>query len=243
MKPFSFLIFKTSLFLFIVSLTSNSCQAQFGDLLKKAKEKVGLESADISGGLKQALEFGVDEAVSSLARENGYFDSPYKILVPEEAQKVVSTVSKVPGFQNVERDLIKKMNEAAELAVVKAGPIFLDAIKRMTFEDAMNILMGEKDAATRYLEGTSRVRLYDEFMPVIRGALDEVNAREYWASAVEVYNKVPFSRKLNPELDDHVNQMALEGVFSLVEKKEYQIRTDLSQRTTPLLKDVFAKQD
>ena len=231
--------------LMIFGLIISESNAQFGNVLNKVKSTVlGEEDdGDIGLGLKEALQIGVDDAVASLAKENGYFDSPYKILIPEDAQKVVSTVSKVPGFQNVERDLISKMNEAAEIAVKKAGPIFLASIKQMTFEDAMNILMGEQDAATRYLEKTSRDQLYDEFMPVIQAALDEVNAREYWTGAVNAYNKIPFQKKLNPALDDHVNTEALNGVFGLVEEKEAGIRSDANLRTSPLLEKVFAKQD
>ena len=228
-------------FLFI-PITS---EAQFGKLLDKAKSVLGEDDGDlnIGGGLKEALEVGVDGAVRSLAAENGYFDSPYKILIPEEAQKIVSTISKVPGFTNVESDLISKMNQAAELAASKAGPIFLSAIKQMTFQDATEILMGDQDAATRYLESTSRQALYNEFMPVIQAALDEVDARTIWKSAVSAYNKIPFQAEMNPELDDHVNNKALEGMFSLIEKKEMGIREDVGLRTTPLLKEVFARQD
>ena len=219
--------------------------AQFGKLLDKAKSIINEEdsSLDIAGGLKEALELGVTDAVSTLATENGYFLSPYKIFIPEDAQKIVTTVSKVPGFTNVEKDLVAKMNEAAELAAEKAGPIFLDAIKQMTFQDATEILMGEEDAATRYLDNTSRTALYDAFMPVIQSALDEVNARSIWNSAVSAYNKIPFQKKLNPDLDDHVNTKALNGLFSLVEVKEKGIREDVGLRTSPLLKEVFAKQD
>ena len=222
--------------------------SQFGDLLKKA-DKVKNDilgdnsNLDISGGLKEALEKGVDASVQSLSAKNGFFDSPYKILIPEEAQKVVSTVSKVPGFNNVEKDLLAKMNEAAEYATKKATPIFLNAIKNMSFTDAKNILMGEKNAATTYLDNSSRKQLYDEFLPVIQTALDEVNARQYWSDVVNQYNKVPFIKKVNPELDDHVNQKALDGLFSLIEKKELGIREDIDQRTSPLLKKVFAEQD
>lgn len=227
-----------------LTLGTSQADAQFGKLLDKAKSVVaGDDGLDIAGGLKQALEVGVDDAVASLAQDNGYFESPYKILIPEDAQKVVSTVSKIPGFTNVEKDLVKKMNEAAELAAKKAGPIFLNAIKQMSIKDASNILMGEQDAATRYLESTSRKALYAEFMPVIQSALDEVNARELWKSAVDAYNKVPFKKKLNPDLDDHVSNAALDGMFGLVEKKEEGIRGDVGLRTSPLLKEVFAKQD
>lgn len=221
-----------------------STEAQFKDIVKKAKKTLNLDDpSNIASGLKEALEVGVDDAVSSLAKENGYFDSPYKVLVPEEAQSIVKKVKIVPGFENVERDLIAKMNQAAELAAKKAGPIFLKAIKQMSFKDATQILMGEQDAATQYLDKSARKELYDTFMPVIQSALDEVNARTYWTSVVNAYNTIPFTKKLNPELDDHVNQAALTGMFGLIAKKEEGIRQDVGLRTSPLLKEVFAQQD
>lgn len=235
----------TLLFLMIILGTGalNPANAQFKDLVKKAKSAVGLDDDQVGSGLKEALQFGVDDAVKSLSAENGYFASPYKVLIPEEARKVTSKLKMVPGFENIETDLIKKMNEAAELAAKKAGPIFLNAIKQMTIKDAMNILMGDADSATRYLENGSRPPLYNEFMPVIQAALDEVRARELWSSAVNAYNKIPLVKKLNPELDDHVNNKALDGMFGLIEVKERNIRKNKSLRTTPLLKEVFARQD
>jgi len=235
--------------IFVLSLSigiSSIGNAQFGKLLDTAKEKITGESSDsgnIGQGLKEALEVGVDDAVKTLSATNGYLESPYKILIPEEARKVTSKVSKIPGFKNVEKDLVSKMNEAAEIAAKKASNIFIGSIKQMTFKDATNILMGEDDAATRYLENTSRQSLYKEFMPIIQASLDEVNARSYWTSVVEAYNKIPFVKKLNPELDDHVNDQALNGMFSLIQEKEEGIRNDKNLRVSPLLKDVFGRLD
>lgn len=225
-------------------------QAQLKGAFEKAKAKVsevtdggGLSQDEVGRGLKEALNNGVGDAVDFLSAEDGYYKSPYKILVPEEARKVTSKLKSVPGFANVEKDLEEKMNRAAELAAEKAKPIFVNAIKQMTFRDAMDILMGNDDAATRYLESTTFKQLYTEFMPIIQASLDEVNAREYWRNAVTAYNKIPFVDKTNPELDDHVNRMALQGMFSLVEKKEEGIRNDVSLRNSDLLRKVFAKQD
>ena len=46
-------------------------------------------------------------------------------------------------------------------------------------------------------------------------------------------------KKMNPALDDHVNNKALDGLFSLIAVKEKGIRTDVNQRTSDLLKKVF----
>jgi hypothetical protein len=232
----------------LLSAFSLAANAQLKDLIKKADkaaEKVLGEdgSLDVGNGLKEALKFGVTEAVNQLSADKGYLESPYKILLPEEAVTVVDKLKMVPGFQDVEANLIAKMNEAAEIAAAKATPIFVNAITSLTFDDAMNILMGEDNAATQYLTRTTRGQLYDAFLPVIQSALDEVNARTYWKSAVDAYNKLPLVRKVNPQLDDHVNNKGLDGLFSLVAVKESKIRNDVSERKTDLLKRVCAKQD
>ncbi|MEM9917902.1 MAG: DUF4197 domain-containing protein [Bacteroidota bacterium] len=216
-------------------------------LLDKAEDKLkggtGLSQEEVGKGLKEALDKGVGKAVDFLSAEDGYYKSPYKILIPEEAQKVTSKLKAVPGFKDVESNLEEKLNRAAEDAAKKAKPIFVSAIKQMTFKDAMNLLMGDQDAATRYLEKSTYDNLVGEFMPVIQASLDKVNARDYWRSAVKAHNKLPFVKKANPELDEYVTQRALLGMFSLIEKKELDIRENTGARSSDLLKKVFAKQD
>ncbi len=216
-------------------------------LLGKAKDAIsggtGLSQEEIGNGLKEALNLGVGEAVDFLSVEDGYYKSAYKILLPEEAQQIVGKLRAVPGFSNFEEELLLKLNRAAEDAAEKAKPIFVSAIKQMSFQDAMNILMGNPDAATTYLEKTTYDQMYAEFKPVVIASLDKFKAREYWRSGVTAYNKVPFVKKTNPELDDYVVKQSLVGLFGLVEKKEESIRENLDDRTTDLLKKVFAKQD
>ncbi len=214
------------------------------DLMNKAKKELNGGSDDETGsGLKEALNAGVKEAVDFLSTPDGYYKSAYKILLPEEVLEVTGKLKSVPGFADVEDQLIEKMNRAAEDAASKATPIFVDAIKQMTFKDAMNILMGQKDAATRYLERTTFDGLYNAFKPVVVESLDKVNARTYWRGAVTAYNKIPFVKKTNPELDDYVTRKALSGLFGMIETKEADIRSNPAARTSELLKKVFAKQD
>jgi Protein of unknown function (DUF4197) len=223
--------------------------AQLGDLTKKAKDSagrlktLGIGEGEIGDGLKEALNQGVSSASQFLSAKDGYYKSAYKILLPEEAQKVTGKLKSVPGFQNVESDLTERMNRAAESAAVKAKPIFLSAIKEMSIQDAIGLLQGNQDAATRFLEKSTNEKLYGAFKPIIQTALDEVNARKLWRDATSAYNKIPLVSKTNTELDDHVTRMALKGLFSLVEEKEKGIRNDVSLRNTDLLKKVFEKQD
>ena len=234
--------------LLLCALALNGLQAQkWKEKLNKAKDDLlggaGLSQEEAGNGLKEALDLGVAQAVDFLSAEDGYYKSAYKVLLPKEAQAVTGKLRAVPGFSNVEEEIILKINRAAEDAAQKAKPIFVSAIKQMTFQDAMNLLMGNQDAATRYLEKTTYDQLYSEFKPVIIESLDKFNARTYWRDAVTAYNKIPLTADTNPELDDYVTKQALVGLFGLIEVKEKDIRENAAARTSELLRKVFAKQD
>jgi hypothetical protein len=202
-----------------------------------------LTAEEVGRGLKEALNFGISEGVQKLSARDGYFKSPYKILLPAEAQKVADKLKTIPGFSEVENEILQRLNRAAEDAATKAKPIFVDAIKQMTFQDAFDILTGADNAATGYLRQSTYRKLYEAFNPVIIRSLDKVKARTYWRDAVNAYNNIPLVKKMNPSLDDYVTTQALSGLFSMVEVKEKKIRDDVSQRTTDLLRRVFARQD
>lgn len=230
----------------MLSLTLVSCDPQTMQKVLDTVDSVSdapLTNLDISNGLKEALQFGVDNSVNFLSAEDGYYKSVYKILLPDEANKVIDKLSFIPGFKNLESELIKKVNRAAEDAASKAGPIFIDAIKGITFNDAMNILMGEKNAATQYLNSRTYNSLYGEFKPVLVNSLNKFGALDLWTDATTKYNSIPLVSDVNTDLADHINTKALVGLFDLVEKKEQGIRADVSQRTTSILQKVFAKQD
>jgi chemotaxis protein CheY-P-specific phosphatase CheC len=225
-------------------LVFTSCSpAQFQDLLNVVKGETKLSNQEVSSGLKEALDKGISAGVDKLSAVDGFYKTDYKIFLPDEARKVVDKLKFVPGFQEVEQIAIEKINRAAEDAAAKAKPIFVDAIKGMTFDDAMNILMGADNAATQYLNNRTSQQLYDAFHPVILNSLNKFGAIDYWADAVKAYNKIPFVEKLNPEIDDYVTLKSLDAMFDMVEKKEKGIRNDVSQRTSALLKKVFGAQD
>ena len=219
-----------------------------GNLNKTVKEVTGsnvpLTNEEIGNALKEALNVGVTKGVEKLSAVDGYYKSAlYKILIPADMKNVVSRLKNLPGFQNIETDIMEKMNRGAEKAATKATPIFLNAIKSLTFQDAMNLLMGEKNAATSFLNRTTNQQLYNEFNPIIKSSLAEVGCTKYWSDCVTAYNKLPLVKKANPDLGDYVTKEALNGLFGMVAEKELEIRSNPALRTSDLLKKVFAKQD
>jgi len=229
--------------LILIPLFVMSCDPKDFEKIMGSVGNATLTNADIASGLKEALDKGVDQSVKTLSITDGYYKSMYKILLPEEAKTVIDKLKFIPGFSDLEEQAIKKINQAAEDAAQKAGPIFVGAIRQMTFDDAMSILMGNKNAATQYLHNKTYNNLYGEFNPVMVNSLNKFGALDLWSDAIKKYNSIPFVTKMNPDLGDHVTKKALEGLFSLIEKKELGIRTDLSQRTSDLLKKVFSRQD
>lgn len=203
-----------------------------------------LTSAEIGSGLKEALNIGITKGANILSQQDGYFKSAYKILLPEEARNITNKLKGIPGFAQLENEILEKINRGAEDAAKKAAPIFAEAIKQMTFADATNILMGGQDAATVYLKKATYDKLFQEFNPVIIASLDKFNARNIWSDAFTTYNSIPLVKKqVETDLGQYVTDKALEGLFSMVEKEEINIRQNVTARTTDLLRRVFAKQD
>ncbi len=211
-------------------------------VLDSATAATGLTSEQVGNGLKEALNVGIGKGSDRLSALDGYYKSPYKILLPEDAQKIEKTLRDLGAGRLVD-NAIEKINRAAEDAAKSAKPIFVSAIRQMTIQDAMGLLKGNKNAATQYLSNTTRTQLYQEFQPVIVNSLNKKNALDAWTKVVNKYNQIPFIQKQNPNLDDYITNKALDGLFSMVEKEELNIRNNVSARTSDLLRKVFAQQD
>lgn len=202
-----------------------------------------LSNDEIANGLKAALDKGVDQQVSKLTQTDGFFKNELvKILLPEELRKVDKTLRDI-GLDNLADEGLRVLNRAAEDAVSEATPIFINAIKGISFTDAKSILLGDDKAATTYLMNRTETELYNKFNPVIKESFEKVGADRIWSSLINRYNAIPLTADVNPDLTDYVTQEALEGVFTMIAVEEKQIRTKVSSRTTDILRKVFALQD
>ncbi len=221
---------------------------QWNDVLNKVKDQVtkvsgSSSSVNIAGGLKEALQNGISKQVSQLTATDGFYKNELvKIVLPPELQKVDKTLRKM-GMSKLADDGIRSLNRAAENAVKEATPIFVGAIKDMSFTDAKSILMGNQSAATDYLKGSTSSSLYQKFSPVIKQSIGKVGADKIWSNIIKKYNAIPTVSKVNPDLTDYVTQKSMDGVFTMIAIEEKNIRTNLTSRTSETLKKVFALQD
>lgn len=235
------MIRKLLVILLIFNLTACAELQQVVNQLPQGTGTIG--NADIASGLRQALDLGIDKQVSKLTQTDGFFKNDLvKILLPEELQKVDKALRDI-GLSKLADEGLKVLNRAAEDAVKEATPIFIDAVKEITFADAKSILLGHDDAATQYLISKTQTALYDKFNPVIKNSFDKVGADQIWNNLINKYNAIPFTNNVNPDLTDYVTGEALKGVYTMIAVEEKDIRTKVSSRTTNLLKKVFALQD
>ncbi|MFT4850288.1 MAG: hypothetical protein ACI83B_002844 [Sediminicola sp.] len=234
------LVKKITLVLFVfITFSCDELQQVVNSL---PSEQTG-STLDIAGGLRQALDLGIEKQVSKLTQTDGFYgNSMVKILLPTELQKVDKTLRSI-GLGSLADEGLKVLNRAAEDAVGEATPIFVDAVKAITFADAKDILLGDDSAATSYLQGKTSTVLYGKFNPVIKESFDKVGADKVWASIIDKYNSIPLMNKVNPDLTDYVTTEALKGVYKMIAVEEKEIRTKTSSRSTTLLQQVFALQD
>lgn len=231
------------LVILFLALSLNSCHELQQVVNQLPQGSVALGNDQIAAGLREALDKGIQSQVSRLTKEDGFLkNEAVKILLPEELQKVDKTLRDI-GLGSLADEGLKVLNRAAEDAVGEATPIFVDAVKGITFSDAKNILLGSDNAATQYLTSATQTQLYAKFNPVIKNSFSKVGADKIWSNLITKYNNIPLTKKVNPDLTDYVTQEALNGVFTMIAVEEKEIRNNASSRTTDLLRRVFSLQD
>ncbi len=217
---------------------------QIGSEVLSSTASGGLSVSEVASGLKQALQNGTGNAVSTLSKPGGYLNNQLlKIIFPPEAKFVSDKLNQI-GMGNLVNNFTKSMNTAAEGAAVEAKPIFLNAITSMSFQDAMGILKGGDNAATNYFKGKTMQQLVGAFSPKIKNSLDKNNTTKYWTDITSTYNAIPLTnKKVETDLSKYVTQKALDGLFTTLAGEEKKIRDNPAARTTELLKKVFGSVD
>lgn len=226
-------------------LTASIAIGQFPSKLKQnlpaAVSTSSLSQEQIGKGLKEALKKGVETGVATVSAKDGFFkDKAIKVLMPPDAKKVESKLRATGQGKKVD-EAIESFNRAAEDASIQAKDIFVQAITSMSISDAKKLLSGNEDAATNFLKDKTSQQLYTKFEPVIEKSLSKVGATKHWEVVMSSYNKIPFVKKVNPNLKQYVTNKAIAGLFVQIAKEEKEIRNNPTARTTDILKEVFTK--
>jgi hypothetical protein len=208
-------------------------------LLPFSVQAADVSSGEAASGLKETLTRGAEIAVDQLGKPNGFMgDARVRIPLPDsirKAEKMMRTL----GAGKYADELIETMNHAAELAVVEAKPILVNAVKNMSFDDARAILTGGDDAATQYFRRATSTDLTAKFLPIVKQATAKVELADKYNDYAGKAAKMGLLDKKDANLDQYVTQKALDGLFLMVAEQEKAIRKDPISTGSALLKKIF----
>jgi len=226
---------------------------------------IPLTESEIVQGLKEALNVGLNNSVTSASSLDGYLkNQAIKILLPDDVKNLQSKINgnsvtsaayktyikKFNGGEDLFSELITSMNRGAEKAASKAGPIFLDAIKSMTIQDARGILNGGNTAATDYFYKSTNTKLFNAFNPEVKSALNSTGANKIYKTTYDFLSYDPaglglttvgkiLDVSIEPSLDGYATNKAIGGLFHLVGEEEKDIRANPSAYGKKIIERVF----
>ncbi|MDO9154355.1 MAG: DUF4197 domain-containing protein [Paludibacter sp.] len=247
---------KKILIALITCVSFTSC-AELLQIVSQTPTTIPVTNAENILGLKSSLDVGIEKAVGFLGIENGFFnDAVLKLLLPPEAKPIIDNLKLIPGGQELVNKAVLSLNRSAEDAVKEATPIFKNAIRNMTINDAVGILFGGENAATQYLRTNTFNDLKSAFAPKVKESLGKpllanFSTNETWDLLSNGYNSIASTpigliaglKTVNVNLEQYVTEKALDALFLKVAQEEKAIRTDPIARVSTLLKRVFGQLD
>lgn len=247
-KYFPLVIYMTVIIAGIVSV--NQVNAGWRDFVDQVKEKIkssntdkgGLSSGEVADGLKEALRVGTKKSIDILGKQDGFYrDGKVRIPMPDKLKKVEKLLRKT-GQDKLADKFIKTMNRAAEQSVKSTFNIFVDAIKKMTLQDAVDIYKGRDDEATRYFRRTKGSEIQKTIQPIVKQATAQTGVTSNYKKISKQAGILhPSLKKSMPDIDEYVTEKTMDGIFYKIAKEEALIRKDPAARTTEILRKVFSQ--
>lgn len=227
----------------------NSCdvlESAASTVTSASSNGMPLSNEEVVKGLKEALSVGITNSVNLTSVTDGFLkNSEIRLPFPPDAIKVKEMALEW-GLDGQVEKFETTLNRAAEEAAKEALPIFKNAITGMSLQDGFSVLNGGNGAATRFLKDNTTGQLITAFSPKVKTAIEKVKLTDYWNPIVTRYNNTaPLLgfNKVNPDLNEYVTQLAIDGLFKMVEKEENKIRESAGARVTDLLQRVFGSLD
>lgn len=198
-----------------------------------------ITNSEATSGLRAALERGAQVAVDGLGRTDGFFgNDKVKIPLPESLQSAERMLRNF-GMGKYADELVLTMNRAAEAAVPEAKKLLVDAVKKMSVQDAKGILTGGETAGTEYFKRTTSDPLRARFLPIVKKATAKVGLAQKYNEYAEKGARFGLIDKDAANIDSYVTQKALDGLFLMIAEEEKKIRKDPVGTASNILQKVF----
>lgn len=241
MKCINPLVLKTCLLALPLSLMAcNATLPQIAETGANVASAAGYNNqAQLVRGIKEALELGSNRAATSLSASGGYANNPlYRIELPANLQPIASKLRQF-GLGGQLDSVESLMNQGAEKAALEAKAVFIDAVRNMSVTDALGIVRGNNTAATDYFRGQTEASLRQRYLPIIKENLQEIGFYNQYQQMLSTYKMLPIANKPDLDLEQHVLNQALNGLFKQVAVEEQLIRKDPVGRGSQIIGAVF----
>lgn len=218
----------------------NSLLKGLGDSGTQQQGGSALGSDEVVAGLREALARGSEIVVAELGREDGFLARPeVRIPLPGALESIGSGMRRF-GLGGYVDTFETSLNRAAEQAVPEALELLLESVRSMSIDDAMGILEGPDDAATRYFRQRNEAQLEARFLPIVREATSQVGVTEaYKGMLAQAGMAAQLFDPNSVDIDRYVTGEAIDGLFLLLAREEQRIREDPVARSSELLRRVF----
>ena len=206
---------------------------------------------DLANALREALAVSAERALTELGQTGGFLNSEQlRIPLPKAVERFRKPFALVDQEYRLD-EFQATMNRAAEQGVAAAPGIVQSALQELTLDDLNKLWKGKEDAITRFLEQRTRAQLSEKMLPLIATATDASGATRSYKQMEDalpeagggLFGKLQSLTGLGQadsfDLDNYVNDQALDGLFNAMAAEEKAIREDPLARSTDLLKEFF----
>ncbi len=200
-----------------------------------------LSEGDAAAGVREALQRATGAAVAALGRADGFLGDPrVRIDLPPALAKAGDVLRRLGQGRRVD-ELVTGMNRAAEQAVPLARPLFENAVRRMSVEDALGLVRGGETAATDFFVAKTRQPLAAAFAPVVQPVTERLSLARNHDQLVARAAKLGLVQGEPRKVHEHVTERALDGLFLVLAEQERQLRADPLAAGSALLRRVFGR--
>jgi len=206
----------------------------------------GLSQSDAARGVKEMLTLAATQATQRLGRRDGFFGDP-RVRIPLPRMLANAQRSLAPlGLSAPLDDLQLRVNRGAEAAMPEARRLLVNAIRAISVQDAIGIVTGGDDSATRYLRTVTEAQLTEALRPPMQRALTSAGAftaldRVASSAGLARFGLNDASGTLRTQIINFAVAKGLDGAFTYLAEEEGRFRRDPVRRATDLLRRVFGR--
>jgi len=195
----------------------------------------GLEGSTTEG-LRRLLGISTERALARLVTANGYLNDPgARIALPGGASdRSAAVLGALLRSAPVQRELTLAINRAAGEAADRAAPLVYDAIRSLTFSDALGIVRGGPTAATSYLEQSIGDRIIDAMLPEVGDALHQFGGGSVLGPVLRAATGIDVVG-----LQQLVAHQAAQGLWRAIGREEAAIRAAPARAGDPLVEAIL----